>query len=197
VPDWVYEEEVFSSDYTLFFSPSSTLLAYLTFDESKVDTYSFPVYNPTSDNYLVVPYTHDVNMKYPKPGYNNPIVSVKLFDISAYQAAAAGPNHPPSDVTLELDWEGRHDPTDSIIEEVKWVGNETLIIKEVNRNSDKGSVVSFELGQRAGNDGRNKGKVVRKLGKDGEEGDDGWIDHASARLPSGKSNNVLICLSLP
>lgn len=24
-----------------------------------------------------------------------------------------------------------------------------------------------------------EGKMVRRLGKDGEEGDDGWIDHAS------------------
>jgi dipeptidyl aminopeptidase B len=182
VPDWVYEEEVFSSDFALFFSPSSTLLAYLTFDEADVDMFSFPIYNPTSDNFEVVPYTADVKMKYPKPGYNNPIVSLKVFDVSVYREALESPSlsSPTSAATLELDWEGRYEETDSIIQEVKWVGNNTLMIKEVNRNSDQGNVVLFELGDRGKAATRRMGKVVRKLGKDGEEGDNGWIDHASS-----------------
>jgi dipeptidyl aminopeptidase len=150
-----------------------------------VDTFSFPIYNPTFDNYEVVPYTEDVKMKYPKPGYNNPIVSLKVFDVSVYSEALGLPSSI-SAATLELDWEGRQAETDSIIQEVKWVGNDTLMIKEVNRNSDQGSVVVFELGDRGNGVARRVGKVVRKLGKDGEEGDDGWIDHASFSLLSAQ-----------
>jgi dipeptidyl aminopeptidase B len=177
VPDWVYEEEVFASDSTLWFSPSSTLLAFLSFDETKVDTFTYPVYNPTSDSYEVVPYTHDVKMKYPKPGYNNPIVSLHVFDISSYRSSSPPPT--PSSVTITLDWEGRFDVTDSVISEVTWVGNETLLVKETNRNADKGSIVLFDLSTRGRLATSVKGRIVRKLGKAGEEGDDGWIDHVN------------------
>ena len=33
VPDWVYEEEVFSADYALWWSPDSHKIAFLSFDE--------------------------------------------------------------------------------------------------------------------------------------------------------------------
>ena len=36
VPDWVYEEEIFGSHYTLWFSPDATQLAFLRFDETGV-----------------------------------------------------------------------------------------------------------------------------------------------------------------
>jgi len=72
VPDWVNEEEVFASDYALWWSPDSQKVAFLAFDETLVDEYVFPIYNPTQDSSAIIPYTTDVVMKYPKPGYNNP-----------------------------------------------------------------------------------------------------------------------------
>lgn len=38
-----------------------------------------------------------------------------------------------------------------------------------------------------------EGQIVRRLGKDGEEGDDGWIDHASVSLslPPNTANHIL------
>jgi hypothetical protein len=115
-------------------------------------------------------------MKYPKPGYNNPLVSVHIFDVAQYQAGASATTtgFPATQATLELDWKGRHPVKDSVITEVTWVANDTLIVKESNRNADDGNVVLFELG---GNDAaRFQGRVVRKLGKNGEEGDSGWIE---------------------
>jgi hypothetical protein len=60
--------------------------------------------------------------------------------------------------------------SDRIILEVAWVGDNDLLVKEVDRAARKGSVVIFEAG-------RNEGVVTRVLGQEGEEGDDGWIDH--------------------
>jgi dipeptidyl aminopeptidase B len=177
VPDWVYEEEVFSADYALWWSPDSTKVAFLRLDETTVDEFTFPVYNPSDDSFAVVPYTHDVVMKYPKPGYNNPLVSVHIFDLSGYQAngQANTGDFPDDAATSQLDWDGRHPVEDSIIFEVTWVANQSLIIKEINRNADNGSVILFDL--TAGvNAGRVRGQVVRKLGKTGEEGDNGWVD---------------------
>lgn len=54
--------------------------------------------------------------------------------------------------------------------EVGWVADDALLIKEIDRPARNGSVVLFT-------DNNSEGKVVRRLGLEGEEGDDGWIDH--------------------
>jgi dipeptidyl aminopeptidase B len=118
-----------------------------------------------------------MTMKYPKPGDDNPLVSVHIFDLARYQAhhGSSTNGFPLSDETLTLDWDGRHPVEDSVIKEVTWVGISSLMLKEVNRNADNGSVVLFDLNA-VDIQSRARGKVVRKLGKHGEEGDDGWID---------------------
>ncbi|KAG9042892.1 hypothetical protein FS837_010276 [Tulasnella sp. UAMH 9824] len=187
VPDWVYEEEVFADDYALWWSPDSTKLAFTRLDETKVDTFTYPVYNPSIDAFRVHPYTDFVTMKYPKPGYPNPIVSLHLFELDKYQEMVADAA-PETDIhsavanaTLELTWDGRRSPTDSIITEVTWVSKQSLIIKEVNRSASDGSVVLFDLMSTTYVGGR--GRAVRKLGKDGEQGDDGWIDAEQTIYP--------------
>ncbi|KAF9558339.1 dipeptidyl aminopeptidase [Agrocybe pediades] len=182
VPDWVYEEEVFSSNYALWWSPDSTKVAFLSLDETAVPEFSFPIYNPTEDSNAVIPYTTEVTMKYPKPGYNNPIVSVHVFDLKRYLDADASLGDSPVEETLTLTWQGRHAPDYSIVTEVTWVGNSSLIVKEVNRNADDGNVVLFEL-EKQNFAAAAQGKVVRKLGKVGEQGDNGWIDHEQTIYP--------------
>jgi len=137
-----------------------------------VNEYVFPIYNPTQYSGTITPYTTNVVMKYPKPGYDNPLVSAHVFDLDRYQSALG---IPAASATLQLDWLGRHSKNDSIISEVAWVGNTTLIIKEVNRPADDGNIIVFDL-DAAGGASRSMGRVVRKKGKNGEEGDDGWID---------------------
>jgi dipeptidyl aminopeptidase len=66
VPDWVYEEEVFGHDFALWWSPDATRIAYLRLDETKVETFDFPIYNPTQDSDNVQPYPERVSMRYPK-----------------------------------------------------------------------------------------------------------------------------------
>ncbi|KAJ7230529.1 dipeptidyl aminopeptidase [Mycena pura] len=175
VPSWVYEEEIFSAASALWFSPSSTKLAFLISDESLVDEFTFPIYNPTEDADAVIPYTSEVKMRYPKPGYRNPLVDVAVFDLEAYLT-----EENPEVEYLTLNWAGRHLEDDSIISEIKWVSDDMLILKEVNRNADDGSVVLFDKLAKSSALSlaeRERGIVVRKLGKDGEEGDDGWIDN--------------------
>ncbi|KII86043.1 hypothetical protein PLICRDRAFT_44497 [Plicaturopsis crispa FD-325 SS-3] len=192
VPDWVYEEEVFSTDSALWWSPDSSKLAFLAFDETSVDEYSFPIYNPTEDSNAVIPYTTDITMKYPKPGYSNPLVSVHVFDVGRYlrdeDVVVTGMSA--SQSTLELDWEGRHPVEDSVIAEVAWVGNATLIVKELNRNANNGSMVLFDL-DATDRLARTKGRIVRKLGSEGEQGDEGWVESAQHiyALPDGVSSD--------
>ena len=175
VPDWVYEEEVFSADFALWWSPNSEKLAYLRFDETDVDEFTFPVYNPTEDSYKVVPYPGHVTMKYPKPGYNNPLVFVHVFELDRYyDSIDIGDDEESAleEATLELTWSGRQQPNNSVIAEVAWVGNMTLLVKEVNLAATNGSVILFNLEIGA----VNVGQRTRLLGKNGEQGDDGWIE---------------------
>jgi dipeptidyl aminopeptidase len=119
-------------------------------------------------------------MKYPKPGYENPLVSVHVFDLGRYleESAVGIAGFPAAGATHELHWSERHPPYNSIIAEVAWAGNASLILKEVNRNADDGHVVLFDL-DNMDVQSRARGQLVRKLGKNGEEGDSGWIDHVS------------------
>lgn len=68
VPDWVYEEEVFSSDSASWWSPDGTKLAFVSFDESEVEVYSYPMYNPGEARPGGLAYPKAMNMRYPKPG---------------------------------------------------------------------------------------------------------------------------------
>jgi dipeptidyl aminopeptidase len=180
VPSWVYEEEILSAPSALWFSPSSSKLAFLIFDESLVDEFTFPIYNPTENSDTVVPYTGEVRMKYPKPGYRNPLVEVAVFDLAAHLDQSTTKTGNPDVQILTLNWPGRHVDDDSTISEIKWVSDDMLILKELNRNADNGSVVLFENLAKSSTLSlaeRERGTVVRKLGKNGEEGDDGWVDN--------------------
>lgn len=185
VPDWVYEEEVFAADFALFWSPDSTKVAFLAFDETLVEEFTFPIYNPTDDSDAVVPYTTQLTMRYPKPGYPNPLVFVHVFDLDRFLIERAfNDETSPAEATLELEWTGRQPVNDSIIMDVVWLSNGTLLVKEVNRNADKGIAALFDVSDTTLLAART-GSVVRTFGKDGEEADDGWIDaeHAVYPLP--------------
>lgn len=81
IPDWVYEEE-FSYNKAMEWSPNSTELAYVRFDESEVKEYSFPLYKgsqPALEEYALYP--GEYTFKYPKAGQANSDVSVRVFNI--------------------------------------------------------------------------------------------------------------------
>ncbi|KAG8678003.1 hypothetical protein FRC09_020209, partial [Ceratobasidium sp. 395] len=178
VPDWVYEEEVLASASALWWSPTSSHLAYLSLDETKVPTYTVPVYNPTSNASSVVPYGGDsIVIRYPKPGYGNPLVQVVVCDLGAVNVtkgeAVKAVQKAVESATTVLTWDKQLKPDDQIVSEVAWVGNETLVVREVGREAKAGNVVLFEVGK-AGKIA--KGKIVRVRGEKGEEGDEGWIE---------------------
>ncbi|KIJ94575.1 hypothetical protein K443DRAFT_12010 [Laccaria amethystina LaAM-08-1] len=101
VPDWVYEEEFFPSDPALWRSPTFHKL--LSFDETLIEEFKFPMYNPTEDANGVIPYTTDVTTKYPKP-------PSCIFDLGRYleKVADLGGEEelPAEEETHTLDWDG-------------------------------------------------------------------------------------------
>lgn len=107
--------------------------------------------------------------RYPKPGTPNPTVTVHTFSLSSLSS----PN------VHRLTWPGEFPLPDRIITEVGWVADDALLVKEIDRAARDGNVVLFQFESEEGKSKTMEGKIVRRLGKDGEEGDDGWIDHAS------------------
>ena len=83
VPDWVYEEE-FSMSRAMEFSADSKMLAFIRYDESKVPTYSFPLFAGASPKYNeYAKYPGAYTYKYPKTGEANSKVEVRTFDIQS------------------------------------------------------------------------------------------------------------------
>lgn len=62
VPDWVYEEEVFSGDKASWWSPDGRRLAFLRFDEGDVNEYKFPIYNHGWSSQTYEPYAEFVSL---------------------------------------------------------------------------------------------------------------------------------------
>ncbi|SCZ93927.1 BZ3500_MvSof-1268-A1-R1_Chr6-3g08994 [Microbotryum saponariae] len=186
VPDWVYEEEIFGSDSASWWSPDGSKLAFLSFDEERVPEYSFPIYNPAAwGPGGGIPYPTETVMRYPKPGYANPLVTIHVFDLASYLAVPQRPTpvepeaNPPVvdprvlEVTYELVLSKPFDPNDMLVSEVTWVGKDDLMIKVTDRTAQIQRTAHFRLDE-AVTDRRIVGKVVRE--EDFGKIDGGWIE---------------------
>lgn len=81
VPDWGYEEE-FGVLNTMRWAPDDSVLAFITFDESKVPSYHFDIYNSyCNPNPDYDRYPGEYTYKYPLAGDNNSVVRVKAYNI--------------------------------------------------------------------------------------------------------------------
>ncbi|CAG8545177.1 16226_t:CDS:10, partial [Racocetra persica] len=154
VPDWIYEEEVLASKYALWWSPDAKRIAYLRLNESEVPEYRFPLY---VDGMHVEPYVKEVVMKYPKPGYPNPIVTFHIYDTTTPLISQSGA------VNFINDF-----PSDNkIITEVCWAGNDNVLVRVMNRVQDIARVVLVNPVTR-------NGTTVREENADKMDG--GWFE---------------------
>ncbi|WLF76527.1 hypothetical protein PVL30_000229 [Lodderomyces elongisporus] len=118
-PDWVYEEEVFGTDIVLWWSADGSKFAFLKSNNTDVPEFTIPFYAQKNHT----DYPELVNIKYPKAGYPNPLVSVLTYDVKKGKVS----NHLLETSTI--------DPLNRLITEVVWVGDE-LLVKTSNRASD-------------------------------------------------------------
>ncbi|XP_029927063.1 dipeptidyl peptidase 4-like isoform X2 [Myripristis murdjan] len=73
IPDWVYEEEMFSSNQGLWWSPGGKHVAYGEFNDTEVHTIEYSWYGEGQ-------YPHTVIIPYPKAGSPNPVVKLFVVD---------------------------------------------------------------------------------------------------------------------
>lgn len=101
VASWEYEEEIFSASEALWWSTNSSYLAYGQFNVSSVPNFTIPFY-------IDAPYTSQLELPYPCPGYTNSLLRMFVF-------------HVPSDTTLNIDMavDGLKDE-DRYVQQVTW-----------------------------------------------------------------------------
>uniref|UniRef100_A0A4W5MS98 Dipeptidyl-peptidase 4 n=1 Tax=Hucho hucho TaxID=62062 RepID=A0A4W5MS98_9TELE len=73
IPDWVYEEEMFSSYEAMWWSPGGRHLAYAEFNDTLVQNIEYSWYGKEQ-------YPDTVIFPYPKPGTPNPVVKLFVYD---------------------------------------------------------------------------------------------------------------------
>ncbi|KAE9373345.1 putative dipeptidyl-aminopeptidase B [Stipitochalara longipes BDJ] len=173
VPDWVYEEEVFSSNSATWWAEDGKYVAFLRTNETEVPEY--PIQYFVSRPSGVQPPEGEENypevreIKYPKAGAPNPTVDLKFYDVAK------------GDV-FEVKIAGSFAPDDLLITEVIWAGSTgKALIRETNRESDILRVVVVDVETRTG-------KTVRT--EDVQKLDGGWfeVSQNTRYVPADPSN---------
>lgn len=123
VPDWVYEEEILSSNTAMWFSKNGSRLAYISFNDTLVPAQNVPVYGTPGDP--TWQYTQYISIRYPKVGRQNPEVSVHVIDLTTNLSAGAKEYAlPPPDKLLN---------SEPIVTSVTWATDSDLVIIWSNR----------------------------------------------------------------
>lgn len=127
VADWLYEEEILADYQAYQVSPDGQMLAYMSFNDSRVTLMPFTVYGPSD---LVIPKVQQI--RYPKAGQVNPTVSVHVIDNLRDQLSR-------QDVELML-------PADLSSEQhyivsIRWLTNDKLAVIWLRREQNLAYVV--------------------------------------------------------
>tara|TARA_R110002003_G_scaffold589_9_gene20629 strand:+ start:12263 stop:14935 length:2673 start_codon:yes stop_codon:yes gene_type:complete len=159
VPDWVYEEEVFQGNSATWWSEDGKYIAFLRTDESTVPTYPVQYFlsrpsgdkpKPGQESY---PEVRDI--KYPKAGAPNPIVSLQFYDVEKGDVFS---------VKIEDDFADDN----RLITEIIWAGKSgQVLVRETNRESDTLKLILIDVAKRTG-------KTVRT--ENVAELDGGWFE---------------------
>lgn len=123
--DWVYEEEVLAEPTATWFSIDGKSVAFVKFDDTLVKDYELQYYAKYGENQ----YPTTIDVKYPKPGTPNPIVTLHIASLSA-----DGQSMP--QVVIDF---GKNDfePSDKLFTQVTWIDSNSLFVRMMNRVQDR------------------------------------------------------------
>lgn len=163
VPDWVYEEEIFGDRYTLWWSPDATQIAYLTFNETGVETFTIPYY--MDNQKYAPPYPSYLDLRYPKVGSINPVVGFNLLNVESLQVTPVSVD--------AYDY-------DTIIGEVKWLtdASTAVMYRAYNRVQDQEKLILVNVAS-------GSSSVIRE-----RDAADGWLENLLAVTYLGDVNGT-------
>ncbi|XP_023171383.2 venom dipeptidyl peptidase 4 isoform X2 [Drosophila hydei] len=172
IPDWVYEEEVFSSNVATWFNPTGTQIAFIQFDDSPTHVINFPYYGDAGDLRFQYPLHQEI--PYPKAGSSNPRVVLFMADLERATSGKEFLTSMPVPSALNTE-------TDYIVTVVSWLDNDNVLSIWMNRVQNAAYVISF--------DGRSR-KVLYST-----ESKTGWVDLYTA--PFKNRNGSRLAFVLP
>ncbi|KAG0169048.1 hypothetical protein DFQ30_004041 [Apophysomyces sp. BC1015] len=166
VPDWVYEEEVFGTNFALWWSPDSTHLAYLRLDETAVPEFHMPLYTTSNSSY-----PEEMKIRYPKAGAPNPLVSLHLYSLSDNASILVTTDERNGSPAIASKEYKDFEITDRLITEVTWAtdSHSHLLFKQINRVQDHQLTILVTLAEELH---QTSSKVTREYKPE----DGGWID---------------------
>ncbi|ODV93294.1 hypothetical protein PACTADRAFT_51904 [Pachysolen tannophilus NRRL Y-2460] len=152
--DWIYEEEVLGTDVAIWWAPDESGFVFLTLNDTNVPTYDLEFFVQQSDaKYPVIE-----SLKYPKPGYNNPIPTLHSYNVIENKL----------EIISHLDSKLGDD---FIVYDCAYIDNENVLIKETDRESNI-------LDVRVYNPKNSNSKVVRTV--DAVKEYNGWHEQVNA-----------------
>ncbi|KAK2819506.1 hypothetical protein Q7C36_021152 [Tachysurus vachellii] len=126
IPDWVYEEEMFSGNHAMWWSPSGRFLAFAQFNDSDVHLIEYSWYGQGQ-------YPETVSIPYPKAGTPNP--TVRLFVVDALNVSKIMEILVPSALASR----------DHYLSTVTWVTDNTITVQWQNRTQSLVILQVYEL----------------------------------------------------
>ncbi|KAJ5116369.1 hypothetical protein N7456_000717 [Penicillium angulare] len=172
IPDWVYEEEVFSGNVGTWWDRDGKFLAFLQTEEAEVPEYPVQFFLSRPSGKEPAPglenYPEVQQIKYPKAGSPNPVVHLQFYDIEKNEV-----------FSIDIPEDFKDD--DRIIIEIVWASAGQVLIRETNRESDVVKIFLVDTKSRTG-------KLVRSDDIAGLDG--GWVEPSqSTRFIPADSNN--------
>uniref|UniRef100_A0A8C1ED11 Dipeptidyl-peptidase 4 n=1 Tax=Cyprinus carpio carpio TaxID=630221 RepID=A0A8C1ED11_CYPCA len=125
IPDWVYEEEMFSTNFALWWSPNGRFVAYAKFNDSGVHNIEYTWYGEGQ-------YPETVLIPYPKAGTPNPTVELFVFDTNTTTATEV---LVPSDVGA-----GEH-----YLSTVTWASDERIAVQWQKRTQNYVALKTYDF----------------------------------------------------
>ncbi|NXX86364.1 DPP4 peptidase, partial [Urocolius indicus] len=169
IPDWVYEEEMFSSRFALWWSPNGKFLAYATFNDTEVPVIEYSFY---SEDTLQYPKT--VRFPYPKAGATNPTVQFFIVDATTLSAFHPAEISPPEEIESE----------DHYLSAVTWVTDERICVQWLRRIQNFSVLAVCDFENATGNWSCPREKQLT------EESTSGWIGRFQPSVPLFAPDNA-------
>ncbi|XP_038645600.1 dipeptidyl peptidase 4-like isoform X3 [Scyliorhinus canicula] len=116
IPDWIYEEEMFSSNNAIWWSPNGRYFAYGEFNDTQVPHIEYSFYGDGQ-------YPETVKIPYPKAGANSPTVKAFIVDVDTTMA---------SELSVPEEFSLR----EYYLSLIKWVTDERISVQWIERRQN-------------------------------------------------------------
>lgn len=168
IPDWVYEEEIFSTNSASWFSQDGKKLAFIQFNDTHVPSMSIPIYGYPGQ----FQYPETIDVSYPKSGAPNP--SVKFFYIDLEGVTQENVDQKLQSVSAPSELVA----DDHLITSVSWANSNTLISVWMNRVQNKAVIYKCTIGGPCSN-----AQIL--------ESSKGWIEFYTAPFFNENGNEMI------